>query len=125
MSTCKNCNTVTRGNKTYCSNSCKQKAYRMRRNVMPKTIPPVIDENAPTEFEYAIVIGIIEQKHYLYSKPSYLEYAFVRHYHPELQKITPFVDQLVLIKRELNKSYLESPYKTAFKRFLDSKLYRH
>jgi hypothetical protein len=97
----------------------------MRRNVMPKPIPPVIDENAPTEFEYAIVIGIIEQKHYLYSKPSYLEYAFVRHFHPYIKKLTPFIEQLLLIKKELDKSYLESPYKTAFKRFLDSKLQRH
>ena len=122
MSTCKNCNTVTHGNKTYCSNACKQKAYRMRRNVTPKPIPPVIDKNAPTEFEYALVIGIIEQNHYLYSKPSYLEYAFLRHFHPSLKKLIPFAEQLLMIKKELDKSYLESPYKTAFKRFLDSKL---
>ena len=124
MIKCKNCNTVTSSNKTYCSNACKQKAYRMRRNVMPKPIPPVIDENAPTEFEYAIVIGIIEQEHYLYSKPTYLEYAFVRHYHPHINKIRPFVVQLILIKKQLDTGYLESPYKSAFKSYLEKRLNR-
>ena len=60
MCICKNSNTETNGNKTYCSNDCKQIAYRVRRNVTPKPIPPVIEENAHTEFEYTIVIGIIE-----------------------------------------------------------------
>ena len=122
MIKCKNCNTVTHGNKTYCSNSCKQKAYRMRRNVTAITVSPAFDENAPSEFEYDIIIAIIEKEYYNYLKPTYLEYTFVRFYHPEIKKFKPFIKQLILIKKELDKSYLESPYKTAFKRFLDSKL---
>ncbi len=86
---------------------------------------PVIDENTPSEFEYSIVLGMIEQEHYTYLKPTYLEYAFARHFHPNIKRITPFIEQLLLIKKELDKSYLESPYKNAFKRFLESKLYRH
>ena len=125
MIKCKNCNTVTQGNKTYCSNACKQKAYRKRRNVTPIPQPPTIPKNTVSTFEYDIVVELIAKQHFSYLKPTFLEYAFVRHYHPELQKITPFIDQLVLIKRELNKSYLESPYTIAFKRFLESKLYRH
>jgi hypothetical protein len=122
MNKCEICNTVTSRNKIYCSNACKQKAYRKRRNVTPIKVSPAFDENAPTEFEYSLVIGIIEQQHSVYLKPTYLEYAFVRHFHPYLKKLTPFIEQLLLIKKELDKSYLESPYKNAYKRFLDSKL---
>ena len=125
MSTCKNCNTVTSRNKVYCSNACKQKAYRRRRNVTPTPQPPIIPKNAASTFEYSIVVELIERLHYSHLKPSYIEYEFVRHYHPDIQKITPFVEQLILIKRELNTGYLESPYIIAFKRFLESKLYKH
>ena len=124
MSTCKNCHAVTHGNKIYCSNACKQKAYRMRRNVTPIPLSPVIDENAPTQFEYEIVIGIIKIEYLSYLKPTYLEYAFVRFNHPEIKKFKPFIEQLLLIKKELDKSYLESPYKSAFKRYLEKKLNR-
>jgi hypothetical protein len=122
MPTCKNCDAVTNGNKTYCSSACKQKAYRMRRNVTPIAVSPAFDENAPSELEYDIVIAIIEKEHYYYLKPTYLEYTFVRFYHPEIKKFKPFIEQLILIKKELDKSYLESPYKSAFNRFLESKL---
>ena len=42
----------------------------MRNNVAPTPHPQIIDENAQGALEYAIVIRIIEQKHYLYLKPK-------------------------------------------------------
>ena len=55
MIKCKNCNSVISRNKKYCSNACKQKAYRNRRNVTVKLDSPKFDENIPTVFEYLIV----------------------------------------------------------------------
>jgi hypothetical protein len=121
---CPLCKKETPRNKTYCSSACKQKAYRIRHNVTPITVSPAFDENAPSELEYDIVIAIIEKEHYYFLKPTYLEYTFVRFYHPEIKKFKPFIEQLLLIKKELDKSYLESPYKSAFNRFLESKLSR-
>ena len=122
MSTCKNCNTVISRNKKYCSNACKQKAYRMRRNVTVKLATPKFDENAPTLFEYLIVEELIEKEYFFYKKITYLEYEFVRFLHPEIKNMISFKDQLLSIKKELENSYINSPYKKAFDQYLKSKL---
>ena len=122
MSTCKNCNTVISRNKKYCSNACKQKAYRMRRNVTVKLATPKFDENAPTLFEYLIVEELIEKEYFFYKKITYLEYEFVRFLNPEIKNMISFKDQLLSIKKELENSYINSPYKKAFGQYLKSKL---
>ena len=122
MSTCKNCNSVISRNKKYCSKACKQKAYRMRRNVTVKLTSPKFDKNAPTLFEYLIVEELIEKEYFFYKKITYLEYEFVRFLHPEIKNMMSFKDQLLSIKKELENSFINSPYKKAFDQYLKSKL---
>jgi hypothetical protein len=122
MSTCKNCNTVISRNKKYCSNACKQKAYRIRRNVTVKLDSPKFDDNAPTLFEYLIVSELIENEYFTYHKLTYLEYEFVRFLHPEIKNMISLKDQILFIKKELENSYINSPYKKAFDQYLKSKL---
>tara|TARA_B100001059_G_scaffold208004_1_gene219939 strand:+ start:645 stop:1016 length:372 start_codon:yes stop_codon:yes gene_type:complete len=122
MIKCKNCNTVIRRNKKYCSNACKQRAYRMRRNVTVKLDSPKFDENAPTLFEYLIVKELIEKEYFTYHKLTYLEYEFVKFLHPEIKNMISFKDQLLLIKKELDYIHVDSTYKKAFDQYLKSKL---
>ena len=122
MSTCKNCNTVISRNKKYCSNACKQKAYRIRRNVTVKLDSPKFDDNAPTLFEYLIVKELIEKEYFFYKKITYIEYEFVRFLHPEIKNMISFKDQLLSIKKELDHIHVDSPYKKAFDQFLKLKL---
>lgn len=122
MVKCKNCNTVISRNKKYCSNSCKQKAYRIRRNVTVKLATPKFDENAPTLFEYLIVKELIEKEYFFYKKITYLEYEFVRFLNPEIKNMITLKDQIVLIKKEIDYIHVDSPYKKAFDQYLKSKL---
>ena len=122
MIKCKNCNTVISRNKKYCSNACKQKAYRIRRNVTVKLASPKFDENTPTLFEYLIVKELIEKEYFTYHKLTYLEYEFVRFLYPEIKNMISLKDQILLIKKELEKIHIDSPYKKAFDQFLESKI---
>lgn len=94
----------------------------MRRNVTVKLATPKFDENAPTLFEYLIVEELIEKEYFFYKKITYLEYEFVRFLHPEIKNMITLKDQIVLIKKELENSYINSPYKKAFDQYLKSKL---
>ena len=122
MIKCKNCNTVISRNKKYCSNACKQRAYRMRRNVTVKLDSTKFDENAPTLFEYLIVKELIEKEYFSFNRLTYLEYEFARFLYPEIKNMISFKDQLLFIKKELENSYINSPYKKAFDQYLKSKL---
>ena len=122
MAICKLCNKVTSSNKSYCSNACKQKAYRKRRNVTPKNESKNLNINTASIFEYEIIVAILESKYMSYLKPTYLEYSFVRFYHPEVQKISPFIEQLIMVKKALNNSFSNSPYIIAFNKFLQYKI---
>ena len=94
----------------------------MRHNVTVKLATPKFDENAPTLFEYLIVKELIEKEYFLYKKITYLEYEFVRFLHPEIKNMISLKDQILLIKKELENSYINSPYKKAFDQYLKSKL---
>ena len=94
----------------------------MRRNVTVKLDSPKFDENAPTLFEYLIVKELIEKEYFTYHKLTYLEYEFARFLHPEIKNMISFKDQLLSIKKELENSYINSPYKKAFDQYLKSKL---
>lgn len=122
MSTCKNCNTVISRNKKYCSNACKQKAYRIRRNVTVKLATPKFDENAATLFEYLFIAELIKKEYFTFKKLTYLEYEFARFLHPEIKNMIKLKDQIVLIKKELENIHVNSSYKKAFDQFLKSKI---
>ncbi|MDG1724826.1 MAG: hypothetical protein P8I11_03975 [Bacteroidia bacterium] len=94
----------------------------MRRNVTVKLTSPKFDKNAPTLFEYLIVEELIEKEYFFYKKITYLEYEFVRFLHPEIKNMMLFKDQLLSIKKELENSFINSPYKKAFDQYLKSKL---
>lgn len=94
----------------------------MRRNVTIKLATPKFDENAPTLFEYLIVKELIEKEYFSFNRLTYLEYEFVRFLHPEIKNMISFKDQLLSIKKELENSYINSPYKKAFDQYLKSKL---
>jgi hypothetical protein len=118
---CPNCNTVTHGNKTYCSNACKQKAYRMRRNVTAFQNDIELLKKSPQEIEFKSVLAFIEKENYSLNKPTYDEYAFVRESHPEIQSVKMLSELIIEIKKKLN-GYPESPYKLAFENYLKRKL---
>ena len=94
----------------------------MKRNVKVKLDSTKFDENAPTLFEYLIVAELIEKEYFFYKKITYLEYEFVRFLHPEIKNMMSFKDQLLSIKKELENSFINSPYKKAFDQYLKSKL---
>ncbi len=118
---CPNCNTVTHGNKTYCSNACKQKAYRMRRNVTAFQNDIELLKKSPQEIEFKSVLAFIEKENYSMNKPTYDEYAFVRESHPEIQSVKMLSELIIEIKKKLD-GYPESPYKLAFENYLKRKL---
>ena len=118
---CPNCNTVTHGNKTYCSNACKQKAYRMRRNVTAFQNDIELLKKSPQEIEFKSVLAFIEKENFSMNKPTYDEYAFVRESHPEIQSVKMLSELIIEIKKKLN-GYPESPYKLAFENYLKRKL---
>ena len=94
----------------------------MRRNVTVKLSTPKFDENAPTLFEYLIVAELIKNEYFTFKKLTYLEYEFVRFLHPEIKNMISLKDQILFIKKELENSYINSPYKKAFDQYLKSKL---
>ena len=118
---CPNCNTVTHGNKTYCSNACKQKAYRMRRNVTAFQNDIELLKKSPQEIEFKSVLAFIEKENFSMNKPTYDEYAFVRESHPEIQSVKMLSELIIEIKKKLD-GYPESPYKLAFENYLKRKL---
>ena len=118
---CPNCNTVTHGNKTYCSNAYKQKAYRMRRNVTAFQNDIELLKKSPQEIEFKSVLAFIEKENFSMNKPTYDEYAFVRESHPEIQSVKMLSELIIEIKKKLN-GYPESPYKLAFENYLKRKL---
>ena len=121
MPTCKNCAAVTNGNKTYCSSACKQKAYRMRRNVTAFQNDIELLKKSPQEIEFKSVLAFIEKENFSMNKPTYDEYAFVRESHPEIQSVKMLSELIIEIKKKLN-GYPESPYKLAFENYLKRKL---
>jgi|GEM_PF-3568821 len=121
MPTCKNCAAVTNGNKTYCSSACKQKAYRMRRNVTAFQNDIELLKKSPQEIEFKSVLAFIEKENYSWNKPTYDEYAFVRESHPEIQSVKMLSELIIEIKKKLD-GYPESPYKLAFENYLKRKL---
>lgn len=123
MAYCQQCKKVTNGNKKYCSNACKQRAYRNRRNVTDDPIVVEKNINLPSTFEYEIVLELIKQEHYSFLKPTFLEYAFVKRIHPEINRIQLLSKQLILIKQELNSPFSKSIYKDAFKNFVELKVF--
>jgi len=118
---CPNCNTVTHGNKTYCSNACKQKAYRMRRNVTAFQNDIELLKKSPQEIEFKSVLAFIEKENFSMNKPTYDEYAFIRESHPEIQSVKMLSELIIEIKKKLD-GYPESPYKLAFENYLKRKL---
>ena len=122
MSKCINCNTIISRNKKYYSNVCKQKAYRIRRNVTTNLASPKLNENIPTLFKYLIVKELIEKEYFTYHKLTYLEYKFARFLQPDIKNMISLKDQILLIKKELEKIHIDSPYKKAFDQFLELKI---
>ncbi|MFY0644994.1 MAG: hypothetical protein JXR19_11050 [Bacteroidia bacterium] len=119
MNTCPTCNTVTSGKKTYCSNACRQKAYRTRRNVTVKKV-----EDDSFEFRiYDLVEDWIKYHKGPYSHiPSIDEYLFVRKLYPSKYHIDWIATRLLELSKEIRYSLSDSLYKTLFEEFLRQKV---
>jgi hypothetical protein len=122
MTHCKVCKSVTTRNKSYCTNSCRQRAYRIRCNVTAFERTFDLHRGTPILMEYERVKEILEKQSYSFMKLSYHEYAFVRQTHPEIDSVSLLTEVIIDIKKKLDCSFLESPQKQAFNNYLKRKL---
>ena len=118
---CPVCKKETPRNRIYCSNACKQRAYRIRRNVTAFQKDLELLKKSPQEIEYNLVLAFIEKENHHHNKPTYDEYAFVRESHPEIQSVKLLSELIIQIKKKLY-GYPESPYRLAFENYLRKKL---
>ena len=122
MTHCKICKSVTTRNKSYCTNACRQRAYRIRRNVPAFGKIIEMHRGKPIQMEYELVKERIKKESYPFVKLSYHEYAFVRESHPEIDSVSLLTEVILDIKKKLDYSHIESPQKQAFNNYLKRKL---
>ena len=118
---CPVCKKETPRNRIYCSNACKQRAYRIRRNVTVFQKELELLKKSPKEIEYNYIISYIRKEILSLDMPTYDEYAFVRESHPEIQSVKMLSELIIQIKKKLY-GYPESPYRLAFENYLKRKL---
>ena len=118
---CPICKKETPRNRIYCSNACKQRAYRIRRNVTAFQRDLELLKKSPKEIEYNYIKSHIRKEFLTLDMPTYDEYAFVRESHPEIQSVKMLSELIIEIKNKLY-GYPESPYRLAFKNYLKRKL---
>ncbi|MDB4161778.1 hypothetical protein N9772_05375 [Bacteroidia bacterium] len=118
---CPVCKKETPRNRIYCSNACKQRAYRIRRNVTAFQKDLELLKKSPKEIEYNYIKSYIRKEILSLDMPTYDEYAFVRESHPEIQSVKMLSELIIQIKKKLY-GYPESPYRLAFENYLKRKL---
>jgi hypothetical protein len=114
---CPQCNTVTTHNKKYCTNACKQKAYRMRRNVTVKvSVQPEVSK--PSRIEYQSVLLLINKiDEFKLHIPDYLDYCYIKKCHPELQNVQDLAVVIFNVIKFEKQTYYENAYMNGLKKF--------
>lgn len=122
MKYCYTCMSEVSARSKYCSSSCRQKAYRLRRAKRLKKLTRE-SEDELLKAEYEMVISWLQHhKDDLYFIPSFDVYVFVKLLNKSMSSFEDFSITVYEIAQSLREDKNISPYRSPFRRFLELRI---
>lgn len=122
MKYCYTCMSEVSARSKYCSSSCRQKAYRLRRSKRLQKLARA-SENELLKAEYEMVISWLQHhRHDVNFVPSFDLFVFVKSLNRPMSSFEDFAMTVYDIAQELREYRINSPYYRAFQRFLELRI---